>query len=295
MIISVSVFVLAFSDAISKQLSSSLSIWQIFFVRSLFALPIMAVIFRVTGTAFRVQATKWVVLRSVFLVMTWICYYSSFTMLTLSVAATAIYMFPVMIALFSSFLTKEPATSRQWTGIVLGFVGVVIILKPGTDAFSWFTLLPLLGAVFLALAMLVTREKCQEESPLMISFSQLVGFFVAGLAGLVWFSIFPTEADLQSTSSFVFSGWRDMLLSHWGLMAFTAILAIGIFSGIGKAYQIAPPAIVAVFDYVYLLSAAIWGFVFFSEIPGFATVLGMATITVAGALVALPAAQSRAD
>lgn len=292
LIISVSVFVLAFSDAISKQLSTSLSIWQIFFIRSLFALPIMVVIFRATGTAFRLKAPKWVILRSGLLVVTWICYYASFPVLSLSVAAVAIYTFPIMIALFSSFLTKEPASTRQWTGITLGFLGVVIILKPGTDAFSWYTLLPVFGAIFLALAMIVTREKCRDESPLILSFSQLTGFLIAGFVGIVWLVIFPLGSELQSASSFVFTGWRPMLVQHWWLLILTAFLAVGIFSGISRAYQIAPPAIISVFDYVYLLSAVIWGFVFFAETPGITTVLGMATITVAGILVAMPTAKT---
>ncbi|MCF6305089.1 MAG: DMT family transporter [Rhodobacteraceae bacterium] len=293
LIISASVTALAFSDAIAKQLSLNLTIWQIFFLRSLFALPVLGVIFVLTGTAFRVYAPKWVLLRSVLLVLTWVCYYASFPFLSLSVAAVAIYTFPILVALFSTFLTDEPTSGRQWLGIMLGFVGVVVILQPGTDGFLWFTLLPVLGASFLAIAMILTRSKCQQESPLILSFSLLAVFLITGLIGIVVLTILPLSSQFQSASAFVFTGWGQMGLWEWGLMAFVGLMAVGIFSGIARAYQIAPPAIIAVFDYVYLLSATLWGFVFFAEKPGAVTLVGMGLIFFAGLLVAMPASKAR--
>ncbi len=287
-LISVSVFVLAFADAISKQLSANISIWQIFFIRSLFALPILALVFWFTRTKFKVVHLKWVVLRSILLVLTWIAYYGSFPVLDLTIAAVAIYTFPILVALFSTFLTDEPTTKRQWLGIFMGFIGVVIILKPGSEAFSWFTMLPVLAAGFLALAMILTRVKCQQESPLILSFSQLFGFLVAGAVGIVVLQTVPFSTEIQTLSPFVFVGWHALNASFILQLAFTALLVVGIFSGIARAYQIAPPSIVAVFDYVYLISATIWGVVFFAEKPGAATAFGMAVITLAGILVAMP-------
>jgi len=227
------------------------------------------------------------------LVLTWIAYYASFPVLSLTVAAVAIYTFPILVALFSTVLIKEPATLRQWLGIGFGFLGVVVILRPGSDAFSWFALLPVLGASFLALAMILTRTKCQGESPLMLSFGQLGGFFVVGLIGIVILALFPLSPEIQSASPFVFTSWGAMGMVEWGLMAMLGVLSVGIFSGIGRAYQIAPPAIVAVFDNVYLISATIWGFVFFAEKPDAVTLSGMALIIFAGLLVAMSSTKSR--
>ncbi len=288
LIISASVSALAFGDAIAKQLSVNLTIWQIFFARSLFALPVLGIVFIVSGTPFRFYVAKWVMLRSVLLVLTWICYYASFPFLSLPVAAVAIYTFPVLVALFSTFLINEPTTRRQWLGIMLGFVGVIVILQPGSDGFSWFALLPVSGAGFLALAMILTRTKCLHESPLILSFSQLLGFLIAGLVGIVALTIWPLSPQMQSASGFVFTGWGRMGGFEWALMAFLGLMAVGIFSGIARAYQIAPPAIIAVFDYVYLISATLWGFVFFAERPGALTLAGMALIFFAGVLVAVP-------
>ena len=70
------------------------------------------------------------------------------------------------------------------------------------------------------------------------------------------------------------------------MMAFVGVLSAAFFLGVARAYQIAPSQIIGTFDYAYLVSAAIWGFVFFVETPDTFTVIGMALITIAGLLVA---------
>ncbi len=70
-------------------------------------------------------------------------------------------------------------------------------------------------------------------------------------------------------------------------MALLGLLATIYFTGVAKAYQVASPSIIAVFDYAYLISAAIWGFTFFAETPDMLTIAGMALITIAGLMVTI--------
>jgi drug/metabolite transporter (DMT)-like permease len=160
-----SVLIMGFADALVKLVSADLTIWQIFAARSLVAIPIMIAILSATGISMRPKSPGWALLRSALLVLTWLAYYASLPVLSLSVAAVAAYTSPIMIALLSAALIKEPVSLPKWGGVFLGFVGVIAILRPGTDAFSWFTLLPLLSAAFYALAMNLTRSKCREEAP----------------------------------------------------------------------------------------------------------------------------------
>ena len=78
-----------------------------------------------------------------------------------------------------------------------------------------------------------------------------------------------------------------MAWADWALMAFLGVLSAAFFLGVARAYQIAPPQIIGTFDYAYLVSAAIWGFVLFAETPDALTLAGMALITIAGLLVAV--------
>lgn len=283
-----SVLTMAFADAIVKLVSADLSVWQVFFARSLFAIPIMIGLARIAGTSLILLQPGWTLLRNILLVLTWLVFYASLPVLSLSVAAVAIYTNPIITALLSALLIGERVSMRQWFGVFAGFLGVIVILRPGTDAFSWFVLLPLLGAVFYSLAMVLTRSKCQDEAPLVLALSLHVAFLMTGLGGLGLLAWLQLDAQLQSAYPFLLSGWSSMSGETWGLMILLGVLSAGYLMGVARAYQIAPPQIIATFDYAYLISAAIWGFVFFAERPDALTVLGMALITIAGLLVAAP-------
>ncbi|MCP5080149.1 MAG: DMT family transporter [Alphaproteobacteria bacterium] len=288
-IILASVLTMAFADAVVKLVSADITVWQVFVARSLFAIPILVVLLLATGVGLRLRAAKWTVVRSALLLLTWLALYASFPVLSLSVAAVAVYTNPIMIALFSAVLIGEPVSPRQWGGVIIGFFGVLSILKPGTDAFSWFTLLPLLGAGFYAFAMVLTRSKCQEEAPLTLALALHSAFLAVGTGAVLFLMLIGLDADAVAAYPFLFGDWGPMGVEEWGLMALIGALSAAYFMGVARAYQIAAPPIVATFDYAYLISAALWGFVFFSETPDRLTVCGMVLITTAGLLGATPA------
>lgn len=281
-----SVLTMAFADAMVKLVSQNLTIWQVFFARSLVAAPVLAVLLLILGTSLKPLSPSWALLRSVLLVLCWLAYYAALPVLSLSVAAVAVYTGPIWIALLSAALIGEPVNLRQWGGVLLGFLGVIAILKPGTDAFSWFTLLPLLAAFLYALAMVLTRSKCREEPPLTLALVLHGSFLVAGLAGTGALAFIGLGADTKAAYPFLLGDWAPMGIGDWGLMALLGGLAAGYFAGVARAYQIAAPSIIATFDYAYLVSAALWGYVLFSETPDLFTIGGMILITIAGFIVA---------
>jgi len=281
-----SVLAMAFADAVVKQISTELTLWQVFAARSLFAIPLLVALLRAGGGALRPRAPGWAILRSLLLVLTWLCFYASLPVLDLSVAAVAVYTGPIIIALLSAALIGEPVSARQWGGVLLGFLGVVAILRPGSEAFSWFTLLPLLAAACYALAMVLTRSRCRQEAPLVLSFALNAVFLLTGLIATGLLALLPLERATVATYPFLLGDWAVMGLPEWGLMAFLGGLLAAYSVGVARAYQIAAPSIIATFDYAYLVSAALWGFVFFAEVPDLTTVCGMVLITAAGLLVA---------
>ena len=281
-----SVLTMAFADAVVKLVSADITVWQVFVARSLVAVPILAGLMLAAGASLKLQAPKWALLRSLLLLLTWIAFYASLPVLSLSVAAVAVYSNPIMIALLSALLIGEAVTARQWGGVFLGFLGVVAILKPGSDAFSWFTLLPLLAAALYALAMVLTRSRCQAESPLALALTLHGTFLLAGLAVTGLLAMAGLSVETKASFPFLLGDWAPMGLREWGLMVLLGVLSAAYFVGVARAYQIAAPSIIATFDYFYLASAALWGFLFFSEVPDALTVLGMVLITAAGLLVA---------
>ncbi len=286
-----SVLLMAFSDAVVKRVSADLTVWQVFAVRSAFAIPVICLLMRSARIGLRMRAPGWAILRSVLLVLTWLAFYASLPVLDLSVAAVAVYTNPIITALLSALLIGEPVTARRWVGVFLGFLGVVVILRPGSDAFSWFVLLPLLAAVLYSLAMVITRVKCQEEAPLGLALVLNLAFAITGLVAAALLAAIDLPTGLAAAHPFLFAdrgmfGLEGMGLRDFAVMAGLAALSIVYFVGVARAYQVAEPSLVAVFDYAYLISAAFWGFVFFAERPDALTVAGMVLITAAGLTVA---------
>lgn len=286
-IILLSVLLMAFADALVKRVSADLTIWQLFFARSLFAIPVLLLFIRASRARLTFQTPKWTLIRSLFLVLTWLAFYASLPVLSLSVAAVAVYTNPIITTLLSAILIGEPVSKRQWGGVMLGFLGVIAILRPGTDAFSWFTLLPLIAAVFYSLAMILTRSKCRDETPVMLAIALHGSFLITGLLATGVLFLLDLGADTSAQFPFLFGDWMPMGAEEWGLMLLLGVLSAAFFIGVARAYQIAPPSTIATFDYAYLVSAAIWGFVFFAETPDILTMCGMLLITAAGLLVSI--------
>lgn len=294
-IILASVATMAFADAVVKLVSADLTVWQVFAVRSLFALPCLFILAYTKGASLRPRSAKWVLLRSGLLVLTWLVYYSALPVLDLSVAAVAIYTNPILTTLLSAALLGERVSGRQWLGVMTGFVGVAIILKPGSDAFSWFVVLPLVGAGLYSLAMVLTRSKCQDEGAVTLALGLHGAFLVTGLVATGLLALVGLETEVKDAYPFLVGDWAAMGAREWALMALLGGLSAAFFLGVARAYQIAPPQIIATFDYGYLVSAALWGIVFFAETPDRFTLLGMILITLAGLLVASRSGKSGAN
>ena len=282
------VFLMTFADALVKLVSAHFTLWQIYVTRGLIAVPLLIIIMRWRGASIWPAAPGWVYLRALLLVMMWIAYYASLPVLSLSVAAVALYTSPLLIALLSALILRETVGIRRWVAIVVGFIGVLIILRPGAESFTWFALLPILGAVFYALAMIVTRSKCLNNAPLSLALALNFALMITGVAATVAVFVLDLNSKYAAIYPFILGSWADMGVQEWATVALLGAL-IAIYSTcVAKAYQIAAPSIVATFDYSYLVFAALWGFILFSETLETATVIGMMLIAVAGILVTRP-------
>ncbi len=286
LIILASVAAMAFADAVVKLVSADLTVWQIFVARALFAAPCLLALGALRGTDLRKVFNPRVLARSGLLVLTWLVFYASLPVLDLSVAAVAVYTNPIFTALLSALVLAERVSARQWAGVAVGFVGVTAILRPGTDAFTWVIVLPLLAAGLYSIAMVFTRAKCQDEDAINLALGLQGTFIVTGMVATAILIVVDVSSETRAAYPFLLGHWMPMGPREWGLMAFLGILSAAFFLGVARAYQIAPPHIIGTFDYAYLISAALWGFVLFSEEPDALTLTGMALITVAGLLVA---------
>jgi len=280
------VFALSLGDALIKRISADFPLWQIFVVRSVIAAPVLIVANRARDrtVAFRPPRPGWTILWSLMLTFMWVAYYTALPHVALSVAAAVYYTLPLFITLFGALFIGERVGAEGWVAVVLGFLGVLLILKPQAEDFNAYALLPLVSAVLYACAMIVTRSKCRNESPLVLSFGLNLSLIAVGAVATLAVRLWePSGAEIES-QAFLLGPWIAMGLQEWlaaGLLA-TAVIIGSVFAAV--AYQSGPSATVATFDFAYLAFAALWGAVFFAEVPDAVTALGIGLIAAAGIL-----------
>ena len=280
------VFSLSLGDAIIKTISANFNIWQIFVYRSLVLAPLLVVLvkLRYPGVALIPRNAFWVTVRSLMLTLMWVIYYLSLPNIDLSVAAAAYYTSPLFITLFAALFIGDRVGRVGWVAVILGFAGVLVMLRPQAGLFNAYALLPIGAAILYALAMILTRTKCRDENPFVLSLALNIAFCGVGAAAALVIQVWQPSASTIDVYPFLLGSWAPMGITEW--LAIAVLATAILFGSVGAAiaYQAGPPSLVATFDFSYLAFAALWGLVFFAEVPDALTALGMAMIVAAGLL-----------
>jgi drug/metabolite transporter (DMT)-like permease len=182
------------------------------------------------------------------------------------------FLTPFLATVIAALVLGERATPVQWGLITLGFVGVLIALRPGAPDADWYLLYPLAFAVCNAIYFVLTRFGGRTEHP---------------LAQLFYVGVFATA----TLTVFLPWHWQTPPPSIWAM-----ILLAGAFGTLGhmlliKAFDSAPTAVVAPMVYFQIIWSTIIGYFMFSDLPHVTTLIGAAVIVVAG--VALIRSQAR--
>jgi len=274
------VFAMALADAIVKYSSSEMTLWQIWVLRSLIVVPILAVVGhgRISSQVF-----GWVLLRSLALVLMYLGIYAALPLLDLSVVAASLYTAPLFITALSAIVLHEPVGGRHWLAIAIGFAGVLLIVRPATAAFTPLALIPASAALLYAIAAVITRMKCAAvPARILALWLNLTLLACGGAASLL---ILVTGPFVETSYPFLFATWQPVSRADWQVTMVLSALMIGIGVGLAKAYKSPRPQVIAAFDYSFLIFASFWGYVFFGEVPQIWAALGMVLIAGSGILI----------
>lgn len=280
----VTVFALALGDALVKGMSAGLTLWQIFTLRSIIVLPLLAAVVRLHRGKVSLWPRRagWSIARSLMLTFMWVAYYAALPHVDLAVAAAAYYTLPLFIALFAALFLGEPVGRAGWAAIAIGFAGVGLVLQPDAAGFSWFALLPVLAAVLYALAMILTRSHCRQENVFVLSLWLNLCMLAVGVAASGMLIVLKPAADALAHTAFLLGSWSAMGAGEWASMSVMAAAIVIGSVGAAFAYQVGRSSTVATFDFAYVAFAAIWGVVLFAEVPSPRAVLGIVLIVIAG-------------
>jgi len=212
----------------------------------------------------------------------WVAYYTALPHIDFSVAAAVYYTLPLFITLFAGLFIGERVGLRGWVAVIVGFVGVLLIIRPQAENFNAYALLPLASAVLYAFAMILTRSKLRNESPLVLSFALNVTFIGVGLIATLFIRWSEPSVDVAADYRFLMGEWIALGAQEWLAMGLLSAAMIIGSVGAAIAYQAGPSSTVSTFDFSYLAFAALWGLLFFGEVPDAITAAGIILIASGG-------------
>jgi S-adenosylmethionine uptake transporter len=255
-------------DATVKWLSRDYPVLQITFVTSLIAfVPILVLVARSGGLkTLRPRRPFLVGLRAVLMTADTMLAFASFQHLPLADAYTLFFAAPMLVTALSVPLLGEHVGWRRWSAVVVGFCGVLIILRPGFATLTMGHLAALGAALCFALSGIILRRLGDTEPSGTLLVSTMAGLVLATAPTLPFIWVAPTPFDLA-------------LLTLGGLLAGLAHI------GVVKAFRMAAPAIVAPFQYSQMLWAVLYGYVIFADVPEWRTLVGSAVIAASGLFI----------
>ncbi len=261
---------LCVNDAIAKTLTTGYSPMQILFLRNIIALPVAAAIaFRMGGAgALRTYRPAAHLVRGVFWLAAATCFFTGLSYLGLAEATALVFIAPVFVTALSALFLGEDVGWRRWSAVLAGFLGVLIVVRPGASAFQIVSLFPLATAFLYAMLMISARWVDPRESvwTLMLYLVGAGAVLSALVVPFVW-----TAVRIEDV-------WLFFAIAFFGTTGITLMT---------QAFRFAPAPVVAPFDYTALLWATLLGWLIWGEIPDLATYIGAAVIIVSGVFIVL--------
>ncbi|WP_300436563.1 DMT family transporter [uncultured Mameliella sp.] len=267
-LMSVGVASLSANDALAKFLVADYSPLQILFLRNVIALPFAILLTLKMGgvKALRSGRPAAHLVRGALWIAATVLFFTSFLYLDLAEATALIFVAPLFITAISAAVLKEQVGRRRWSAVCVGFIGVLIVIRPGASAFQPASLLPVLTAFLYALLMLSARWVDARES--------------------VWtMLLYLTGASAFLSAFIVPFVWVPVRLGDLWFFAAVALFGTAGMTMMTQAFRLAPAAIVAPLDYSAIVWATAFGWLIWGEVPDRAAFYGAAVIIASGLYV----------
>ena len=262
--------ILPFMDTIAKYLSSDLSFFQItwarYFFTVFFTLPFMFFFFRKKLTWS--SQPKLQILRGLTLFFANVLFFYSISIISMAKALTLAFVAPLITTALSPIFLDEKVGIRRWSAVIVGFIGSLIVIRPGFIDFNLASIAALGTGCFYGIYLIITRKLHSADNPLLT-------LLLTGVVGLIFGSFLVPVV------------WINPSFNQWSLL-----LLMGIFACLGHLFLIlslryADASKLAPFGYFEIITNVILGYYFFMDFPDKWTFLGLFIIILSGLYISL--------
>jgi len=265
-----------FMDALIKYQSARYPVVEVMFFRSLFALlPLAWLVMRSGGLpALKTKQPRLQALRAIIGFVSLLCFIEAFALMPLADVVAIGFAAPLFITALSVPLLGEQVGWRRWSAVLVGFLGVLVMVRPGSGLLGVAAVVALLGTLTYALSIIIIRRLSATDgnAPTVASFTI--------------FAVLATGMVLPFS-------WVTPVATDWIML-----VAMGLLGGAGQiafthAFRLAPPVIVAPFDYANMLLATGLGYLVWDDIPTVSILAGAVLVIASGLYIVYREAMRR--
>jgi S-adenosylmethionine uptake transporter len=260
-------FMFALNDAMGKWLVASFSVGQVVLIRSLGAFLVLGPMIANQGPValFRLERPWLQILRVVMTTLDTGFFYAAVVYLPLADVMSFYMAGPIYVAALSHLLLGEKVGWRRWVAILVGFCGVLIMLRPSSAALSLSSGFALVGSVSFGLSIVLSRRLRGTSDTSLVTW-QTIGTLLVGAVLTI-------------------GNWSTPSSLDFGAMLLLGIVSCAAHLMITRALKLAPASTLAPLHYTLLLWAVIFGLVFFNDVPEPRILIGSAVIVLAGLFI----------
>ena len=280
-------FIFSIQDVIIKFISGTYPVHEIVFLRSLFAaLPILVIVKMEGGLhLLRTNNMLFQLTRGLLMLLCYTSYYLSIALIPLSHAVILFFCSPLFISFLSISFLGEKIDRHRWAALIMGFSGIVLVVRPGVNMIDPGTVLALFSGLLYAIVAVCTRKYGENESGASLVFYPMMVYLV--FSGLIWLAIGDGRFVSDENKS------MEFLLRNWvlpGREDFLIFLVTGLMATIGmyclsQAYRLGEASVVAPFEYFAIPISIVWGYLFWQNLPDLFQLIGIIMIVGSGGYV----------
>ncbi len=268
-----------------KWIGGNYSVLEIVAVRSLIALPLTLLFFRFEGgRGLPATQQRWLeIVRGLVLFLSYTTYMMGLAALPLADIESIRFSGPLMITILSVFLLGEKVELSRWVALLVGFIGIFLVVKPGSAGFNAGSIFILISVVFYALNAILTRRLQATESSATMAYYSTLTYLVAVLIVAPLAASVGVRPGIHPSLVFLFHAWTAPTALDLAIMVGLGLIWAGWMYFMTRAYSVAQASVIAPFEYASLPISVMWGFVIWHEFPTLMTITG-ATLTLLSGL-----------